>query len=303
MRRIFGPGASLVAAALLAGCGGAATQAAPAAAEPPTPTPEPWRVVLTSQTEMLTTLGAFYDPKIGVTIGDDRQVHYSADAGAGWTKSKISSTGLYGLDFLDASTVWTCGYRNVRISDDGGATWREAADFGGNMPEHCRYLSLADADHAWAATQTQLGVTTDGAASWTITALPDNAGLIAAIDRVGPGRGYLLDDAGTLFRTGDDAATWNKIGSLPLDGKKIPAVNTASAAMGWRDDSHGLVIVAAIRDGAAGVTAYLTSDGGQTWQAEVLGVPYGSPVVSQGGRYVSIFTQPNKLTLLEFVVE
>jgi len=288
---------------VLTGCQGVSTGAASTAAPQPTSTPEPWRVVLTSETEMLTTLGGFFDPNIGVTIGDDRQVHSSSDGGATWMKSQIQSTGLFGMDFLDGRTVWACGYRNVRVSSDGGQTWEVAADFGTHQPEHCRNLSLADVSNAWAATQTQLGITADGGATWTTAILPADIGLISAIDQFGTGQGYLLDDTGKIYLTLDSAATWSPAGALPLAGEKIASQNAPSAAMGWQNEKHGLVVIAAIKEGSATITAYRTTDGGNNWWSEILAVPYGSPVISQGGRYVSIFTQPNKLTLLEFQSE
>jgi photosystem II stability/assembly factor-like uncharacterized protein len=289
--------------AVLTGCQGVSTGAAPTVTPQPMPTPEPWHVVLTSETQMLTTLGGFFDPEIGVTIGDDRQVHSSSDGGATWIKSQIQSTGLFGMDFLDGRTVWACGYRNVRVSSDGGQTWEVAADFGAYQPEHCRNLSLADAKNAWAATQTQLGITADGGATWTIAALPADASLVSAIDQFDIGQGYLLDDAGKIYLTLDNAATWTLAGALPLAGEKITIQNAPSAAMGWQNEKNGLVVIAALKEGAATVMAYQTADGGKNWRSEILTVPYGSPVISQGGRYVSIFTQPNKLTLLEFPIE
>lgn len=270
--------------------------------EPPAPTenPDPWQTVGEHTVKFQTLLVGFENENYGITIGEHGEVHYTTDAGANWPRSENTSAGLYGLDILDAQTAWSCGGMGMRFTSDGGQTWQEASVFGGGVPSHCRFLSFSDDQVGWAATAAKLGTTADAGMTWNEAILPDGVDTIAAISQFAPEQGYLLDVTGKLYSTADNAQTWTSVGELPLDNIEIQSMNYPVTAMRFFDTTQGMVVIAAIVDGKAQVTAFRTRDAGQTWTKEIVLEGYGIPYLSRDGKTLTLFSLPYKATVLQY---
>jgi len=265
-----------------------------------TENPEPWQMIGEYTVKFQTLLVGFDNASYGITIGEHGEVHYTSDAGANWPRSENSSAALYGLDILDAQTAWICGSLSTRVTTNGGQTWQPVSDFGGGVPSHCRFISFADKQAGWAGTAAKLGTTVDGAATWNEATLPEGLDLIAAISQFAPGQGYLLDVAGKLYFTTDNAKSWTSVGELPLDNIKIDSKNYPVTAMRFSDTPQGMVVITAVVDGKAQVTAFRTRDGGQTWTKEIVPAGYGIPYISRDGKTLTLFSPPYKAVVLQY---
>lgn len=282
-------------AALLSACRPGTVEATPTEAV------ERWQLVGQYDVRSLNLLVGFHNENLGVSVGDDGYVLYTHDGGQTWPEADNNSMGLYGLEIVDDQAAIACGNgRHVRLSVDGGVTWQLGTDFGAGFPGHCRFLSFLDAQSGWAATPTLLGVTSDGGATWDTPGLPQGAGPIAAIALYAPGQGYLLDTSGSLFATDDNGLSWTLAGGPLPGGITISSLSYQTAALRFQDSGRGMLVIAAIVDGAGQVLAYQTTDGGQTWAQETIPATYGAPYLSRDGRYLTLLTPPYKVTLMKY---
>jgi photosystem II stability/assembly factor-like uncharacterized protein len=253
-----------------------ATPISPTSTIPPTNTPspvptalpttkvsfDPWELLRQTKASGPVYLAGFHDPDFGITVGYAGDVRYTADGGYLWTRAENKSACRFGLDIVDENTAWHCGNGgHIRVSTDGGQTWQIATSFGPNHPNHCRFLSFLDAKTGWAATPYQLGVTMDGAETWTEISLPEGTQTIAAISLRTVTEGYVLDDTSTLFITRDGGQTWSAY-SLGTEDEGLLTASTPMAALRFTSANQGIAVFQDRRQ----VWYALTEDGGQTWQ-------------------------------------
>jgi photosystem II stability/assembly factor-like uncharacterized protein len=243
----------------------------------PTPTevPSPWKLVQTAPYSHPVYYAGFLNDSFGITVGYAGEVHYTLDGGQTWPDAENHSMCRFGLDIVDEQVAWHCGNGgDVRLSLDGGQTWSEVAGYGPNVPNHCRYLSFLDEKTGWAATNKTLGMTTDGAQTWTNLTLPEDVKAIMTVSLRTPTDGYLLDNSGTLYVTSDGGQTWSSQKLDILNDAYLKVSNAPSMSIVFTDAQHGMLVFLKgnMDDGVYTWSAY-TEDGGQTWQLEE--VPFG----------------------------
>ena len=290
--------------------------ASPAASAPVMPKGE-WQVAFQTKVEQPVRMGAFLDETFGVTGGFSGagKAHYTTDGGGTWTMAEDSGGCLYGVEIVDAQTVWVCGRMvgasfstpgGIRMSADGGQTWNEQTAYQ-TTPGFCP-LSFLDAQTGWAVTGGKLIATTDGA-TWEEVALPDGLTKIAAISFLAPGEGYVLDDAGNLYATQDGGESWSSQ-SLGLEErygemKLMPSDEFAAAAMRFLDANHGIVVLSLVGGGESKIVALRTTDGGQTWEEEAIPTEIGKPYLTHDGMLLTVvsFLEVGEITVLRYVVD
>jgi photosystem II stability/assembly factor-like uncharacterized protein len=316
----------LMVSILMVGCTPAAappppTDVPPAPTEPPVvPTEEPqaqWEVVLQTKVEQPVRMTAFLDETFGVTGGATGagKAHYTTDGGETWTMAETSGGCLYGVEIVDAQTVWVCGRMvgtsfstpgGIRMSADGGQTWNEQTAYQ-TTPGFCP-LSFLDAQMGWTVTGGKLIATTDGA-TWEEVTLPDGLTKIAAISLRAPGEGYVLDDAGNLYATqdGGESLSSQTLGLEERYGemKLMSSDERAAAAMRFLDANHGIVVLSLAGGGESKIVALRTTDGGQTWEEETIPAEIGAPYLTRDGRLltVSSFLNIGEITVLRYVAD
>ncbi len=295
---------------ILAGCRPAATPVDTVATVPPTATETPqvvrgWQVVGTSAYTHSVYYAGFMDGSFGITVGYGGEIHYTTDGGATWPRGTNASLCRFGLEIVDDRVAWHCGNGgHVRKSTDGGRTWEAAADFGPNEPNQCRFLSFLDDTTGWAATPAQLAATSDGGQTWQDIALPEDVGLIVAVELRTPQAGYLLGSSGKLYLTVDGGKSWN---AQTLDFMKdafVGKMPSPLAALRFTDDKHGMIVLSRGNpdDGFYVWSAY-TEDGGATWREDQVpgekGIPY--LYLSRDGMTLTVLnTSLKKMTVLQF---
>jgi photosystem II stability/assembly factor-like uncharacterized protein len=298
---------SLVAAA---GCAPAATPppstatVAPAGEAPAAPAQaaSAWKVAQQVKVKHATTVAAFLDDTLGITAGYAGEVHYTTDGGQTWPRAQNASMCRFGVDIVNQNLAWHVGNGgNVRVSTDGGQKWTAVANLSsGGISQ---FISFVDAKAGWAANQTTLWATADGAQKWAKVALPEGAKNLVEIALRTANDGYLLDEAGVLYITQDGGQHWSfqvlelKEGAMAL--VKLPH----SAAMRFLDADHGLIIASLAGGGTSKLVALRTADGGKTWQKEDMAVPasIGSLYLTHDGATLTIFDTSNQVTVLRYV--
>lgn len=248
-------------------------------------------------------------------VGERGHLLYSTDEGRNWTQVQVpGSANLNAVYFTDSTHGWAVGHTEMILrTADGGATWQLAHLSTENTQP---LLDVWFADELRGLAVGAYGViyaTSDGGSVWTqvpfdpaplpgaarVEVHPDDMEAevdlgfefhLNAIAR-GPGRRlYLGAEAGRLFRSDDDGASWRELpspydgsfyGILPLDGDALlafglrgnlyrsddggrswTAIETGTTALlnaGSRIDADTVVIV-----GMAGVML-VSRDGGRTF--------------------------------------
>ncbi len=199
---------------------------------------------------------AWAGPRV-VAVGERGHVLYSVDAGRTWTQVQVpTSANLTAVYFADAKNGWAVGHaQTILRTQDGGDTW----DLSHFEPEEAEpFLDVSFGDGLRGLVVGAYGViysTTDGGSVWSHVpfepqSLPGAAKVEPTADDMeadvdlgfefhlnalarGPGqRLYLGAEAGRLFRSDDDGASWRELpspydgsfhGILPLDGEALLA--------------------------------------------------------------------------------
>ena len=203
-----------------------------------------------------------------IVAGTDRGVYVSADAGATWTASTLSSPRVWsvGFDPRDPHKIFagTDG-RGVELSVDSGATW---ANVSTGMPDRTVRSLAFSLDGLAAGTDRGVALSGDGltwhdggldqfsVSSVAVAANSPNLVLVAGIDRGDTTNGY-------LFRFNSSAGTWQALQS----GLPASAVVTSVNAGPLSSSVPTRPLVVTTSKGT-----FRSGDGGATWTAST-GVP------------------------------
>jgi photosystem II stability/assembly factor-like uncharacterized protein len=198
-------------------------------------------------TRALLTAVYFHDDRLGWVVGHDEIILRSEDGGETWTRTHAApekEQPLLDVWFRDANTGFAFGaYGTILASSDGGKSW---------APHAFEPRPLVESPKP-AATKADEYLEEDLAADSHLN----------AVARASDGRLYLAAEAGHLFRSDDEGASWLELpspyegsffGVLPLDG-------TTALAFGLR--GH----------------LYRTEDAGATWRA----IPTGTVAMLTNG--------------------
>jgi photosystem II stability/assembly factor-like uncharacterized protein len=175
----------------------------------------------------------FSDPELGWAVGHDETILKTTDGGRTWRVVHAAPENLWPLLdvwFRDADHGIAVGaYSKYLVSDDGGETWNAtpfapgkaapAADDGSSRPDESPAANEADeSDEAWYA--------------------DDELGYDVHLNEIVPAGThlYLPAEAGQIFRSDDDGATWLELPS-PYEGSfyaALPLENDALLIFGLR---------------------------------------------------------------------
>lgn len=255
-------------------------------------------------------------------VGERGHILHSDDAGRTWIQSRVpASANLTAAYFADEKHGWAVGHvEAILATSDGGESWRLVHFEPGNA-QPLLDVCFTDASRGVAVgAYGVVYVTTDGGSVWSQVPfepapLPGadkvepademeaevDLGFefhLNAIARGPPGRMYIGAEAGRLYRSDDDGATWRELpspydgsfhGILPLDGDVVLAFGLRGNL--FRSDDGGLTWVAI----PTGTTALL--DGGARIDADtvvVVGMQGVVLVSHDGGRSFTLHQQDDR---------
>lgn len=183
-----------------------------------------------------------------VAVGAYGHVLSSPDNGVTWEVAAVPTAAtLTGVCFPDARHGWAVGHDALILhSDDGGRTWArqfQGADLDAPL---LSVLFLDDRTGFAVGAYGQFLATTDGGQTWSQRRIIDQDRHFNRIT-VGPaGTLYIAGEQGTLLRSADRGASWQRIAS-PYDGSFygiLPLTPQALLAYGlrgriYRSDDNG----------------------------------------------------------------
>ena len=133
--------------------------------------------------------------------------------------------------------------------------------------------------------------------------LPEEIGKIAAISLRTPEDGYILDFDRTLYNTDDGGKSWSAR-TLEIEDSDLELMDLylPSAAIRFKDNEHGVVIMNLAGGGKSELLTLHTSDGGQTWEHDIVPVGLGVLYLSHDGEYLTVteLGGGGKVTLLKY---
>jgi photosystem II stability/assembly factor-like uncharacterized protein len=259
-----------------------------------------WKMIFENEIVQPVRMAGFFDESFAITGGatGDGRTHYSLDGGATWTMSEGSGGCIYGIEIVDAQTVWVCGRNTgasfstpggVRLSLDGGQTWEEPADFR-MTPGFCP-LSFLDDQVGWFVSANKLNATFDGGVTVEEITLPEEGMNVAAISLLSDTEGYVLDYDGVIHITKDGGANWESriIDLQRFQGMKpYQAPDVGAAAMRFLDQDTAVLVISLLGENKeSALVALRTTDGGQTWTDETLLEKMGTPYISPDGMFIT----------------
>ena len=193
-------------------------------------------------------------------------VWISNNLGLTWTKTLDAIGDLpywWELNFSDQDNGWLTGNHGILYrTADGGMTWEQVTNGVGMDIEHIEMLT--DSFGMALGTNGYLLRTTDGGERWSVQKLEETGQVfgrdenLVAIDIVDADFAVAAGPGGTVFKTLDSGLTWESIGypSLPTE--------FAIEDVEFLDHNTGFV-VGTDYTWFADTGAYMTTDGGRTW--------------------------------------
>jgi len=181
----------------------------------------------------------------------------TVDGGQTWTPTGAGqSSGIYegAIDFLDTMNGWVVGNYGIRVTHDGGVTWRRAEARSGPNTVDLIAVSFADALHGFAVGN-HMFRTDDGGVNWVemATPVPHGTGVVAT----DAGHVRITADANIVLTSDDGGQTWVTRRVAATTDQDLNGVH-------FVDQQHGWVV------GDGGVIRG-TVDGGLTWVDQVSG--------------------------------
>jgi photosystem II stability/assembly factor-like uncharacterized protein len=210
--------------------------------------------------------GAFPTTSTGYVTTSDRVLRKTTDGGNSWSSLDATVTNRTQVVATSASTVMLVGPRGIRRSTNGGQTFVKLA--GRVQLAHGRHgrtvasLSLTDAAmhgptvFAWGFNSAY--ESTNQGLSWRVIALPRKT-RIRQLSFVSPTTGYALDAAGDVLYTTNRGAAWRKL---------VNVGTTAITDISFSSAKRGVLAINSL--GTVLIDALSTTNGGQTWQPQVI---------------------------------
>ncbi len=220
---------------------------------------------------------------VGWAVGDNDSgygaIFHSTDGGATWTRqgspATIPDVMLESVAALDPLTCWVVGetaggYGTILRTEDGGATWTRQGSPATIPDAGLAKISALDRNTAWVVgTPGIILFTRDGGATWTQKQTADIPPvLLQGVYALDAGNVWVTGDIdngyGTIFRTSDGGASWQRKGS-PADVPEsaLLDVHASDADTAWIA-SRGATKPPA-------VSVLHTDDNGASWIDQDLG--------------------------------
>jgi hypothetical protein len=222
------------------------------------------------------SFGAVHAGSGGNVWAGGNGVWRTTNNGSNWNRFPLfAGAPIRDLRFWDANRGLALAGNKVYLSEDGGVTWRLSNDLGGNATEK---LVTVSTDAAWLTASVndfQAGflhasilTSRDGGASWQWTFNTGDS-MIVDLAAYGADRAWALEDEGSdacktrLQRTTDGGKNW--VSRCVADGTG----QITGRFLAFADPLTGYLVG---QQGNSYYQVWRTTDGGDTWQKQGLGV-------------------------------
>lgn len=218
-------------AALLAFAACASVSAAPQPADRPVSDPA-IQAIESSKASRGLLLEVVHAGKRLVAVGERGHILYSDDQGKNWVQAKVPTRQLLtAVYFADDRHGWAVGHdAQILASADGGQTWiKQFEDLKREAPLLDIWFKDTNTGFAVGAYGTLL-TTLDGGLHWEdVSDRLDNEDQyhLNGIAQVRDAGLFVVGEAGSMFRSGDEGQTWEKLEG-PYQGSLFGVTGTAS---------------------------------------------------------------------------
>ncbi len=231
---------------------------------------------------------AFPNASDGYTVGDDGVLRKTTNGGATWSSLDAGVSTGTSLSATSPTNVLLIGPVGIRRSTDGGQTFTKVAGTvkPATSAKHAKAgpkvaslklgRSLTVGKNVFAWSKTVAVESTTGGRSWQTVPLPARTA-IADLSFVSPSTGYVLDRAGDVLATRNRGRTWTKLPAVGLT--EIANISFSSPRVG---------VVALGPASGLGADVLATTNGGTTWQPEVI----DGAVANEAGSFGSVLATP-----------
>jgi photosystem II stability/assembly factor-like uncharacterized protein len=214
------------------------------------------------------------DDDLRVAVRYGGRIHVTADGGATWTRvvggDPALAVAASAVSFADASHgLRLFGNGTLMRTINGGVDWTRSqlpvtAPAATGAPVA---LWLSSPSEGWMVRERRLWRTVDGGVSWTVAGPAADTWNMNWVDA---NHGWLIDTAGTIYRSTDAGAHW----------AALPAIKGYVCCGSLAFISPTIGVTSNVADGKL----YRTTDGGDSW-TQVAGTPGDAgPVVAAGGQ-------------------
>lgn len=161
-----------------------------------------------------------YDENNIIAVGYAGEIHYYESSDDTCPRAENTSLCRFGIDILDGNICYTCGNTNVTKSVDGGKTFEKKTDFAST--DNATMISFIDENTGIVASKKVLGITKDGAETWTYLELPSDEEILC-IKMETADEFCFIDRSFNIHFTEDGGASWESIPlNLPEGTNYIP---------------------------------------------------------------------------------
>jgi photosystem II stability/assembly factor-like uncharacterized protein len=230
---------------------------------------------------------AFPSTANGFEVGSDGELRKTTDGGTGWQTLAATVSSRAQLAAPTAATVLLIGPHGIRRSTDGGHNFKavggkvlpaKGKKSGPKISGLALDASLTVGRDVFAWGSHALYESVNGGSAWRSITLPAARGSLALVSFISTGTGYVVR-GGNIYFTRNRGGTWTQL--LNVGFGDIHAITFSSASAGLISlDTEGST-AGALPFGDVDVLQ--TSNGGKTWQPEVIDGEQGGDIAATPG--------------------
>jgi photosystem II stability/assembly factor-like uncharacterized protein len=244
---------------------------------------------------------AFPTTSAGFELESDGTLRTTTNGGVAWASQDTGVANASALAATTAGNVLLIGPRGVNRSTDGGSSFTSVNSKVVLAPRRSTTvgkLALASSEtvggtvFAWG--RSGLFESSNGGGTWKLIPAPSPKGSLDSVSFVSRSTGYVMDSSQRVFFTRDSGRKWTQLETIGYPGL---------AGLSFSSADDGLVALSAYNwsnDDFASVDVLATTDGGKTWQPEVIdGEQAGSILATPGVDYYDEAGQTTDDTTLQ----
>ncbi|MEZ5082578.1 MAG: YCF48-related protein [Bacteroidales bacterium] len=221
----------------------------------------------------------FIDGNNGWVTGNEGLIIHTTDGGIIWDEQTSGvSINLSSVCFIDELKGWAAGEMEtwppetkILQTTDGGNSWQINYEFANYDATDIGTIFFTDSDNGWFAYRayyySTVFRTTDGGETWFNEYVEWNFNLLSSIYFLDNSTGWMIGE-NVILKTINSGQTWEPQNSVS---------NAHFSSVSFVDENTGWAIGTRLVGGIPNFNNYLahTSDGGNSWQVELLFEPYG----------------------------